>query len=163
MLMVFFYFLAILFISIGLFYIIINLNLLVIDYNFSQYLIYIFTHVECLLFFLGILLLLIIAIFAAYVYSHFFYNPHKTSGFSVVVDKVKDLGGAQGYDALNDEFVDMFKAGIVDPAKVTRSALQNAASIASMLLTTEAAIVDIPEEKPAMPDMSGMGGMGGMM
>ena len=57
----------------------------------------------------------------------------------------------------------MFKSGIVDPAKVTRSALQNAASVGSMLLTTEAAIVDIPEEKsePAMP--AGMGGMGGMM
>jgi len=81
----------------------------------------------------------------------------------VIVDKVVNLGGDQGYDALNDEFVDMFKAGIVDPAKVTRSALQNAASIAAMLLTTEAAIVDIPEEKPAMPDMGAMGGMGGMM
>ena len=81
----------------------------------------------------------------------------------VIVDKVVNLGGDQGYDALNDTFVDMFKAGIVDPAKVTRSALQNAASIAAMLLTTEAAIVDIPEEKPAMPDMSAMGGMGGMM
>ncbi len=58
----------------------------------------------------------------------------------------------------------MFKAGIVDPAKVTRSALENAASVASMLLTTEAAVVDIPEEtKPAMPDMGAMGGMGGMM
>ncbi len=81
----------------------------------------------------------------------------------VVVEKVKELGGDQGYDALNDKFVDMFKAGIVDPAKVTRSALENAASIAAMLLTTEAAIVEIPEEKPAAPDMSGMGGMGGMM
>ena len=81
----------------------------------------------------------------------------------VVVEKVKELGGNQGYDALNDEFVDMFKAGIVDPAKVTRSALENAASIAAMLLTTEAAIVEIPEEKPAAPDMSAMGGMGGMM
>ena len=81
----------------------------------------------------------------------------------VVVEKVKELGGTQGYDALNDKFVDMFDAGIVDPAKVTRSALQNAASIAAMLLTTEAAIVEIPEEKPAMPDMGAMGGMGGMM
>jgi len=81
----------------------------------------------------------------------------------VVVEKVKEMGGNQGYDALNDKFVDMFQAGIVDPAKVTRSALQNAASIASMLLTTEAAIVEIPEEKPAMPDMGAMGGMGGMM
>ena len=58
----------------------------------------------------------------------------------------------------------MFKSGVVDPAKVTRSALENAASVASMLLTTEAAVVDVPEEnKPAMPDMSAMGGMGGMM
>ena len=55
----------------------------------------------------------------------------------------------------------MFKSGIVDPAKVTRSALENAASVGSMLLTTEAAVVDIPEEKPEMPQMPG--GMGGMM
>lgn len=82
----------------------------------------------------------------------------------VVVDAVKKENGAFGYDALNNAFCDMFKAGVVDPAKVTRSALENAASVASMLLTTEAAVVDIPEEtKPAMPDMSGMGGMGGMM
>ncbi len=82
----------------------------------------------------------------------------------VVVEKVRALGGNKGYDALNNEYVDMFAAGIVDPAKVTRSALENASSIASMLLTTEAAVVDIPEPKaPAMPDMSGMGGMGGMM
>ncbi len=82
----------------------------------------------------------------------------------VIVDAVRKEAGAYGYDALNNQFVDMFKAGIVDPAKVTRSALENAASVASMLLTTEAAVVDIPEEsKPAMPDMSGMGGMGGMM
>ena len=82
----------------------------------------------------------------------------------VIVDAVRKESGAYGYDALNNQFVDMFKAGIVDPAKVTRSALENAASVASMLLTTEAAVVDIPEEsKPAMPDMSGMGGMAGMM
>ncbi len=84
----------------------------------------------------------------------------------VVIDKVKSEKEAFGYDALKNEFADMIKAGIVDPAKVTRSALENAASVASMLLTTEAAIVDIPEEKAAMPDMSamaGMGGMGGMM
>ena len=80
----------------------------------------------------------------------------------VVVDAVKKESGAYGYDALNNEYGDMFKAGIVDPAKVTRSALENAASVASMLLTTEAAVVDIPEEKPAMPDMSAMQGMGGM-
>ncbi len=82
----------------------------------------------------------------------------------VVVDAVLSHEGAYGYDALDDKFVDMFKSGIVDPAKVTRSALINAASVGSMLLTTEAAVVDIPEEKPAMPAMpGGMGGMGGMM
>ncbi len=86
----------------------------------------------------------------------------------VIVDAVKnirkDASASYGYDALNNQFVDMFKAGIVDPAKVTRSALENAASVASMLLTTEAAVVDIPEEtKPAVPDMGAMGGMGGMM
>ncbi len=82
----------------------------------------------------------------------------------VIVDAVKKETGAYGYDALNNVFCDMFKSGVVDPAKVTRSALENAASVASMLLTTEAAVVDVPEEnKPAMPDMSAMGGMGGMM
>ena len=84
----------------------------------------------------------------------------------VVVDCVLEKDGAYGYDALNSKYVDMFQAGVVDPAKVTRSALINAASVGSMLLTTEAAVVDIPEEKPAAPDMSamaGMGGMGGMM
>jgi chaperonin GroEL len=62
-----------------------------------------------------------------------------------------------GYDALNDKFVNMFEAGIVDPAKVTRSALQNAASIAAMVLTTEAMVTEVPEEK-----RGGGGGMGGM-
>ena len=81
----------------------------------------------------------------------------------VVVDAVLSHEGAYGYDALDDKFVDMFKSGIVDPAKVTRSALVNAASVGSMLLTTEAAVVDIPEDKPAAPAMPGMGGMGGMM
>ncbi len=84
----------------------------------------------------------------------------------VVVDNVRAGKDAYGYDALLYRYVDMFDAGIVDPAKVTRSALENAASVASMLLTTEAAVIDIPEEKSA-PDMSaamaGMGGMGGMM
>ncbi|MBO7673037.1 chaperonin GroEL [bacterium] len=78
----------------------------------------------------------------------------------VVIDTVLSNEGAFGYDALDYKYVDMFKAGIVDPAKVTRSALMNAASVASMLLTTEAAVVEIPEEKaetPAMP--AGMGGM----
>ena len=70
-----------------------------------------------------------------------------------------------GYDALLDRYTDMFAAGIVDPAKVTRSALENAASVGSMLLTTQAAVVDIPEESkaPDMSAMAGMGGMGGMM
>jgi len=83
----------------------------------------------------------------------------------VVLDKVRAEKGAYGYDALRDEFTDMIKAGIVDPAKVTRSALENAASVGAMLLTTEAAVVDIPEENkaPDMSAMAGMGGMGGMM
>ena len=83
----------------------------------------------------------------------------------VVVEEVKKLPETEGFDALSNKYVDMIAAGIVDPAKVTRSALQNAVSVASMLLTTEAAVIDIPEKKsamPAMPDM-GMGGMGGMM
>ncbi len=83
----------------------------------------------------------------------------------VVVETVKKLTTNEGYDAMTNKYVDMIKSGIVDPAKVTRSALQNAVSVAGMILTTEAAVVDIPEKKsaPAMPDMSGMGGMGGMM
>ena len=84
----------------------------------------------------------------------------------VVVEKVKKETEAFGYDALMNNYVDMFKAGIVDPAKVTRSALENAASVASMLLTTEAAVVTIKEPKsnmPQMPDMGAMGGMGSMM
>ena len=84
----------------------------------------------------------------------------------VVVETVKAEKDSYGYDALLNTYTDMFKSGIVDPAKVTRSALENAASIAAMLLTTEAAVVDIPEEKASTPDMSamaGMGGMGGMM
>lgn len=87
----------------------------------------------------------------------------------VVIDKVKSEKGSFGYDALKNEFTDMIKAGIVDPAKVTRSALENAASVASMLLTTEAAVVEIVDEKAApdmaaaMAGMGGMGGMGGMM
>lgn len=85
----------------------------------------------------------------------------------VVVEEVKKRPTTEGYDAMNNQYVDMFKAGIVDPAKVTRSALENAVSVAAMLLTTEAAVVDVPEKKgcgaPTMPDMNGMGGMGGMM
>jgi chaperonin GroEL len=86
---------------------------------------------------------------------------------SVVVNAVKAQTGTMGYDAKNSKYVDMVQAGIIDPAKVTRTALQNAASIAGLLLTTEAIICDLPEDKkeasPAgMPPMGGMGGMGGM-
>jgi chaperonin GroEL len=76
---------------------------------------------------------------------------------SVVVEKVKSLKGNEGFNAATGEYVDMIKAGIVDPTKVTRSALQNAASIAAMLLTTESLVTDKPEDKkgspaPPMPD-----------
>ena len=83
----------------------------------------------------------------------------------IVVDNVRTEKDAYGYDALLNRYTDMFAAGIVDPAKVTRSALENAASVGSMLLTTQAAVVDIPEEAkaPDMSAMAGMGGMGGMM
>ena len=81
---------------------------------------------------------------------------------SVVVEKVKNSKAGIGYNALYDRYEDMIKAGIVDPAKVTRSALQNAASIASMLLTTECLVVDKPEENPA-PMGGGMPGGMGMM
>ena len=81
----------------------------------------------------------------------------------IIVDKAKHEKPGIGFDAAKEEWVDMVKAGITDPTKVARSALQNAASIASLLLTTECAITDIPEKKeaPAMPG-GGMGGMGGM-
>jgi chaperonin GroEL len=79
----------------------------------------------------------------------------------IVVDNVRSENNAYGYDALLNRYTDMFSAGIVDPAKVTRSALENAASVGSMLLTTQAAVVEIPEESKA-PDMSAMAGMGGM-
>ncbi|MDR0722519.1 MAG: chaperonin GroEL [Treponema sp.] len=83
---------------------------------------------------------------------------------AVIADKAKIEKKGIGFDATKMEWVDMVKAGIIDPAKVTRSALQNAASIASLLLTTECAITDIPEKKEAapMPGGGGMGGMGGM-
>jgi len=82
---------------------------------------------------------------------------------SVVVSKVREGEGNFGYNAGNETYGDMMEMGIIDPAKVTRSALQAAASIAGLMITTEAMVADIPEEKGAMPDMSGMGGMGGMM
>ena len=84
---------------------------------------------------------------------------------SVVVDKVKQGSGNYGFNAATDTYGDMIEMGILDPAKVTRTALQAAASIGSLMITTEAMVADIPEDKaaPAMPDMGGMGGMGGMM
>ncbi len=82
---------------------------------------------------------------------------------SVIVEKVKELEPGVGFDALREEYVNMIEAGIVDPTKVTRSALQNAASVASMVLTTESAVADIEEENPGMPGAPGMGGMPGMM
>ncbi|MBI4901600.1 MAG: chaperonin GroEL, partial [Actinobacteria bacterium] len=79
----------------------------------------------------------------------------------VVAEKVANLPIGHGLDAATEEYVDMLKAGIIDPAKVTRSALQNAASIAALYLTTEADNADKPEKAPAMP-AGGDGGMGGM-
>ncbi|MCC6449837.1 MAG: chaperonin GroEL, partial [Candidatus Aureabacteria bacterium] len=84
---------------------------------------------------------------------------------SVVVQEVKKREGAQGYNVADNEYEDLFKAGIIDPTKVARTALQNAASIAGLMLTTEALITDAPEKEkpaPAMPP-GGMGGMGGGM
>lgn len=78
---------------------------------------------------------------------------------AIVAEKVKEAGDGIGYNAAEDKYEDMLAAGIVDPAKVTRSALQNAASIAALVLTTEAVVGDIPEEKPVMPPMP----QGGMM
>ena len=80
---------------------------------------------------------------------------------SVIINKVKESPVGVGYDAYNEEYVDMVEAGILDPAKVTRSALQNATSVASTLLTTESVVANIKEETPAMP--AGGAGMGGMM
>ncbi|MGV2942384.1 chaperonin GroEL [Mesobacillus sp. LC4] len=83
---------------------------------------------------------------------------------SVIVERLKREEVGTGFNAATGEWVNMIEAGIVDPTKVTRSALQNAASVSAMFLTTEAVVADIPEEGGAgMPDMSGMGGMGGMM
>ena len=86
---------------------------------------------------------------------------------SVVVDKVKNGKGAFGYNAATEEYGDLIKAGVIDPTKVVRTALQNAASVSGLLLTTDCMIADEPEEKGAggggMPDMGGMGGMEGMM
>ena len=78
---------------------------------------------------------------------------------AVIVENVKTSSANEGFDALNEKYVDMIKAGIIDPTKVTRSALQNAASIAAILLTTEAAVVDVKKDEPAMPMGGGMPGM----
>jgi chaperonin GroEL len=80
---------------------------------------------------------------------------------SIIVNKVKDARTpAFGFNAATEEYEDMIKAGVIDPTKVARSALQNAASVAGLMLTTEAVITEIPEKKDPMP--GGMGGMGGM-
>ena len=81
---------------------------------------------------------------------------------SVVVNKIRDNKGNFGYNARTDKYEDLIKAGVIDPTKVTRLALENAASIAALLLTTECVVADVKEEGPAMPPMGG-GGMGGMM
>jgi chaperonin GroEL len=84
---------------------------------------------------------------------------------SVILNKVSEGEGNYGYDAASGEFTDMIKAGILDPTKVVRAALQNASSIAGLMITTEAMVADLPKEDAPMPggDMGGMGGMGGMM
>jgi chaperonin GroEL len=87
---------------------------------------------------------------------------------SIVVDKVKGLKGSNGFNAATETYEDLIKAGVIDPAKVVRTALQHAASVSGLLLTTEAMIAEKPEPKGSgggggMPDMGGMGGMGGMM
>jgi chaperonin GroEL len=88
---------------------------------------------------------------------------------AVVVDRVKQGKGGDGFNALTEVYEDLYKAGVIDPTKVTKTALTNAASVAGLLLTTEAMIADKPSDNPApapgagMPGMGGMGGMGGMM
>jgi chaperonin GroEL len=82
---------------------------------------------------------------------------------SVVINKVLEGKGNFGYNAANDTYGDLIEMGILDPTKVTRTALQNAASVAGLMLTTEAMVAEAPkEEAPAMPGGGGMGGMGGM-
>ena len=84
---------------------------------------------------------------------------------SIVVGKIVDENSeTYGFDAQTEKYVDMIKAGIIDPAKVVRTALQDAASIAGLLITTEAMVAELPKDPaPAMPGGGGMGGMGGMM
>lgn len=80
---------------------------------------------------------------------------------SVIVAKVAEGSGDYGYNAKTDEYVNMLEAGIIDPTKVTRVALENAASVSGMLLTTECVVTEVPKDEPAMPPMGG--GMPGMM
>jgi chaperonin GroEL len=81
---------------------------------------------------------------------------------SIVVQKVREMGAEDGFNALTEKYENLVRSGVIDPVKVVRSALQNASSIASLLLTTEALISEIPEEKKEAPAMPGGGGMGGM-
>jgi chaperonin GroEL len=81
---------------------------------------------------------------------------------SIVVQKVREMGADEGFNALTETYENLVKAGVIDPVKVVRSALQNASSIAALLLTTEALISEIPEDKKEAPAMPGGGGMGGM-
>jgi len=84
----------------------------------------------------------------------------------VILNKVREGEGNFGYDAAAGEFTDMIEAGILDPTKVVRAALQNASSVAGLMITTEAMVAELPkDDAPMMPggDMGGMGGMGGMM
>jgi chaperonin GroEL len=81
---------------------------------------------------------------------------------SVVVEKVKKEKGAFGFDAAKEAYVDLIKAGIIDPTKVVRLALQNASSVASLMITTQAMVAEKPEKKAPMPPMPPGGGMGGM-
>ena len=89
------------------------------------------------------------------------YNAGKEG--AVVVEKVKAAPVNVGYNAATDEYIDMFEAGIVDPAKVTRSALQHASSVAAMLLTTETVVADIPKKEAPVAPAAPAGGMPGMM
>ncbi|MDG2327058.1 MAG: TCP-1/cpn60 chaperonin family protein, partial [Halioglobus sp.] len=86
---------------------------------------------------------------------------------SVVLDKIRQGEGNYGYNAATGEYGDMIEMGILDPAKVTRTALQAAGSVAALMITTEVMVADSPDDgaggAPGMPDMGGMGGMGGMM
>ena len=89
----------------------------------------------------------------------------ENSGFegSIVVNKIlENKSETFGFDAQNEDYVDMVEKGIVDPAKVVRVALQDGASVAGLLVTTEAMVAEVPKEQPAMPAMPGGGGMGGM-